>query len=160
MLRSWAGLRRGYPRAPPGSHVDDISQIVACPSGRTAVSWAVGAAAILCDGVRELGLRFSTKSTILPRSSGYAATAAKIIQGVGVPIKLGTRGKDLGIETSWANNGAQQSRQAGCGRPAPGPNGSGCWSAQESPASTRSTLGVSNPSRSGGRLATAPLQVQ
>ena len=79
-------IARGYPFAPAGSHVDDVSQIIACTSGRTAVNWAVGPDAVLCDGVRELGLRFSAKSVILPRGSEYAAAAAKIIQSAGIPI--------------------------------------------------------------------------
>ena len=93
-------IARGYPRAPPGSHVDDISQIFSCPSGPVAVRWAVGAAAILADEVRELGLRFSGKSMILPGASRHAATAARIIQSAGIPIRLGRRGKDLGVETT------------------------------------------------------------
>ena len=60
----------------------------------------MGAAAILADEVRELGLRFSGKSMNLPGASRHAATAARIIQSAGIPIRLGRRGKDLGVETT------------------------------------------------------------
>ena len=86
-----------------GQHVDDISNLTVASTEDELVGRAVRYAVHFAAIMRQLCMTISNKSVVVP-SSRAALRIAKILQGLGIPMKCESVGVDIGVDASSASS--------------------------------------------------------
>ncbi len=98
LVRFVEAVSNVVPRSPCGVHVDDLSHVVALDDhGASAVAKGLTIGMMVAEGIKELDLRLSDKSVLLPASSPTAQAVVKGLREAGVGIRAAAVGEDVGI---------------------------------------------------------------
>ena len=109
-LRAVKELDEAHPQVSIGQHVDDISNLVIADSSDELVGNAVRFARHFVSIIKKLKMEISSKSIVVP-NSGAAKRIASILENIGIPLKTGRQGVDIGVDTSSAATRATAKQQ-------------------------------------------------